>query len=1224
MKIHMKQINIIILLLLATLLFGFAGHFTQKSGKVEGSKAFSQMEIESALEKKCAVLTNYINETLDAETPDSIIKHLNAHKSELKKQGLGLFVFQDGNLRFWTDRDCPISSKQRITDTIDIQKLSNGWYVFKKVSNQNFTVVGSILIKKAYNYKNPYLPAYFTKGFDIPAEFSLSLDTTIGTPIKLQGTPIFSIKTADTQINFASRQLTANLLYAICILLLLLTCLVAYDFFAKRVKFPSALLLALAADLMLIRWLIYKLNFPAIWRELELFSPRLFAENSFVNSLGDLLLNAVFLIGFAIMFHKHFHLKLKASENKSIRLLIHFTVSGISLFLMFYSLNRFESLITNASIPYNFNNILELNGYSFVGFGIALLFFGSALLIIDKLFINLNAYKNGISMAISTTILLMIVFAAERIFTETQIDTLIYLCIAAILYLLIWIRIIKQRKLNYFSGLIFILLTSLLITSFFNSRLHEKALKQQKVMAMNLSNERDAGAEYFIMEMNADLCNDEILFNLLSDEKYTDAETYFKNEYMTGYLETYNFQLSLCTNTDSLIIAPDDISVDCHDFFNDIMNENGVILPGSDFYFLDNNNGLISYLGKIRLSVSDSLQTKVFVEINSQVQNEGPGYPELLLDKSLMPKEYSKHLAYAKYSNNKLITFKGNYEYPTNFKFNTNGNEYSKTENETWHHLIYQPNPETQIVVSQRKLVFEDYLIFFTYIFFILFMLLNISMLAVFAMHYKKQMHINKSFKNRIQLYFVVLISVSIVIIGTISIIFYVQRYREKQKDNIQDKMQSIQIELNHKLGDESALTAEMIDYMNFLLIKFSNVFYTDINLFSLDGSLLASSRQEVYDQGLLGRRMDPDAFYRLSQGNNGYFVQNESIGEMNYLSAYVPFKNNNNEIMAYVNLPYFAKQNQFSKEISGLTVALINVYLILFLITVLIAVFISNQLTRPLKMIQTSIKEMDITQRSRKIEYDADDELGSLIAEYNRKVDELQESAQRLAQSERESAWREMAKQIAHEIKNPLTPMKLSMQHLERAYKEKDPDLDFMFDKVSRTLIEQIDSLSQIATEFSNFAKIRVSNQQDVDLIERIKSATELYHGLSDADIIFEHDELDKAIIKADKEQSLRIFNNLIKNAVQSIPKDKKGKVLIKLEAKPSHFLITIADNGKGIPKEIEARIFSPNFTTKSSGMGLGLSIVKGIVENLKGKIYYTTEADKGTIFYLEFPKKN
>ncbi len=1220
----MKQIRTLIFILLATLLFGLAGHFIQKSSKLKQSNVFSQTKIESVLKQKYDVLTNYINETLNADSQDSIIRHLNAHKAELKKQGLGLFVFQEGNLIFWTDRDCPISSKQRIYDTIDIQRLSNGWYVFKKESNQHFTVVGSILLKKEYNYKNPYIPAHFTKGFGIPSELKLTLDTSVGTPIQLNGDLLFSIVTSDIRINHAPRQITAILLFALCILLLLIACLVAYDYFAKRVKFPSLLLIPLLADLILIRWLIHKLSFPAIWRDMELFSPQLFAENSFINSLGDLLLNAIFLFGFAIMFHKYFHLKFKKPLNKTVIFLIQFAIAGIALFLMFFSLNRFESLINNASIPFNFNNILELNAYSFVGLGITFLYFGSSLLFVDKLFISLKNYSAALKLAIMTSALLVLIYLIDSLFIDAQINLAVYLSITAMLFLLIWFRVLKQNKLNYFSGLVFILLTSLLITSFFNTRLQEKALKQQKVMAMNLSNERDAGAEYFIMQMNASLCTDETLFDLLAQDNYADAETYFENQYMTGYLETYNFQLSLCNNTDSLIIAPDNISVGCHHFFTDIINEYGIIIPGSDFYFLDNNNGLISYLGKIRLSVSDSLETNIFLEINSQIQNEGPGYPELLLDKSLMPKEYSKHLAYAKYSNKELITLKGEYRYPSKFKFKSNGAEYYKTENETWHHLIYQPNSKTQIVVSQRKLAFNDHLIFFTYIFFILFMMLNISFFVVFVIHYKTQKHINKSFKNRIQRYFVVLISASILIIGTISIIFYVQRYREKQKDNILDKMQSVQIELNHKLGEENALTPEMTDYMNYLLIKFSNVFYTDINLFSLDGSLLASSRQEVYDQGLVGRRMDPDAFYRLAKGNNGYFVQNESIGEMNYLSAYVPFKNNNNEMLAYINLPYFAKQNQFSKEISSLTVALINVYLILFLITVLIAIFISNQLTRPLKMIQTSIREMDITQRSRKIDYDADDELGSLIAEYNRKVDELQESAQRLAQSERESAWREMAKQIAHEIKNPLTPMKLSMQHLERAYKEKDPDLDIMFDKVSRTLIEQIDSLSQIATEFSNFAKIRVSNQQDVNLIERIKSATELYHGLSSSNIIFEHEGLEKAIIKADKEQSLRIFNNLIKNAVQAIPKDRKGEIQIKLEEKPKHYLITIADNGKGIPKEIEAKIFSPNFTTKSSGMGLGLSIVKGIVENLKGKIYYTTEADKGTVFYLEFPRTN
>ncbi|MEA1873882.1 MAG: hypothetical protein U9N51_05565, partial [Bacteroidota bacterium] len=630
----MKQIKIIIILIAATLLFGFVGHFIQKSGVVKQNKIVDQAQIESVLQQKCSNLTDYIHQTLSAKTIDSITKQLNADKKALQKQGLGIFVFQNNKLRIWTDRDCPISSKQYITDTIDIQQLSNGWYVFKKISNQNITVVGSILIKKVYSYKNPYIPAYFSKGFNLPADIILSLDTSKGTTISLHGTPMFSIEAGDKEIEHASRQLAAHISFALCILFLLISCLVAYDFFAKRVKYPGLLLIGLFADLALIRWLIYTLNFPEIWRNLSLFSPRLFAENSFLNSLGDLLLNVVFITGFSIMFHKHFQLKTKALQTKTIRLLTHFAVSGISVFLMLYSLNRFESLISNASIPYNFNNILELNAYSFIGLGIALLYFGSALLIIDNLFINLKQIKNHKYVSIFTAILLIIIFILDRLSIDIQITTVSYLSIAAILSVLFWFRIWKQKKLNYFSGLLLILLTSVLITSFFNARLHEKTLKQQQVMALNLSNERDAGAEYFIMEMNPDLCNDVTLFHLLSQAKYQDAETHFKNNYMTGYLETYNFQLSFCNKTDSLIIAPDNISAHCHNFFNTIINENGVIIPGSDFYFLDNNNGLISYLGKIQLSVSDSLKTKLFIEINSQIQSEGPGYPELLLDKS--------------------------------------------------------------------------------------------------------------------------------------------------------------------------------------------------------------------------------------------------------------------------------------------------------------------------------------------------------------------------------------------------------------------------------------------------------------------------------------------------------------------------------------------------------------------------------------------------------------
>lgn len=1219
----MKQIKWLLTLLAASILISAIAIFINRSNVKFQHELINIDKTEAILAEKYDYLEQTIQAIGHEESLNDLILALRKEKPNLIKEDLGIFVYEKNKLVFWTDRDCPLSSRKAMKDSIDFQRLSNGYYILTESNIGDIKIIGSILVKKEYNYRNPFIPAYFSKDLNIPSDLIISTQTKAGIPIKLKDKAIFSISKSKTDFENKNKLILSNFLFGIAFILFILSCLVAYDYFAKRVKYPSLLLLPLIADLAILRWLMYKLNFPSSWHNMELFSPRLFAENMFNNSLGDFLLNGILLLALGIMFHKHFSIRRDLPKNSIYQIVLRLAVSATSLVVIFYSLNRIDSLINNSSIPLNFNLILSLDIYSFIGLLIAIIYLSFSILIADKLILSIKNIKQKNRLYLSIFILTTLSYIVSLIWGEDQTNPLIYLAVLAICYLIIWFRYKKkENSSNYFTGLSLVLLISFLLTVFFNLKLQKKEYQQKQVMAMNLSNERDAGAEYFMKELNAELCNDTLIPKLLKQGKYEQADEHFKNEYLKGYLESYDFQLSLCTCEDSLLIQPENYNVKCHEFFFTIIDEYGIIIPGTDFFFLDDKNGQISYLGQIKLSVADSLDTHVFVELNSRTQVEGPGYPELLLDKSVMPKEYNKHLSYAKYNKEFLISSSGKYDYPHTFNFDTSNQEYCTTDKNQWRHLIYRPNPSTQIVVSQELKSFNDYFIFFTYIFFLLFMLLNIGSLIIFGVNYKAKQNVSKSFKNRIQSYFVVIVSLSIIIIGTISIIFYIQRYREKQKDTIQDKMQSVQIELTHKLGEELVLNEEISDYMNYLLVKFSNVFYTDINLFALDGSLLASSREEVYDQGLVGKRMDPVAYHKLSEEKSGYFVQNESIGEMNYLSAYIPFKNNQNELLAYINLPYFAKQNEFSQEISSLTVALINVYLILFLATILIAIFVSNSLTKPLRMIQDSIRSMDIRQRSQKIEYQSKDELGSLINEYNRKIDELQESAQRLAQSERESAWREMAKQIAHEIKNPLTPMKLSVQHLSKAYKDNDPDLDFMFEKVSRTLVEQIDSLSHIATEFSNFAKIRVSNLTQVDLVERILSASELYDGLSKTEIIFERDNLQEAIILADKEQVLRVFNNLIKNAVQAIPKDKLGQIIIQIKEKSDIFLVSIQDNGKGIPKELKDRIFSPNFTTKSSGMGLGLSIVKGIIGNLNGNIYYKTKADIGTTFFIEFPK--
>jgi nitrogen fixation/metabolism regulation signal transduction histidine kinase len=292
----------------------------------------------------------------------------------------------------------------------------------------------------------------------------------------------------------------------------------------------------------------------------------------------------------------------------------------------------------------------------------------------------------------------------------------------------------------------------------------------------------------------------------------------------------------------------------------------------------------------------------------------------------------------------------------------------------------------------------------------------------------------------------------------------------------------------------------------------------------------------------------------------------------------------------------------------------------LLFLASIIVAIFIANQITRPLVLIQENLRKMELGKRNEPIYYNRNDEIGSLVKEYNKKVDELAVSADLLARSERESAWREMAKQIAHEIKNPLTPMKLNIQHLQR-FKGKGEDYEKYIKRVTSTLIEQIDNLSNIATEFSNFAKIPTARNQVFKLAEQLQKVIDLFESHQEVTLEFCANGFEYLEVNADRDQLSRAIINLIKNGIQSIPDKQKGKIEINLNRRDHMAVIAITDNGEGISEELREKLFSPSFTTKSSGMGLGLAIVKNIVENFSGHVWFETQEGEGSTFYIEIP---
>ncbi|MBU0764774.1 MAG: GHKL domain-containing protein, partial [Bacteroidetes bacterium] len=996
-------------------------------------------------------------------------------------------------------------------------------------------------------------------------------------------------------------------------------------------------LVALAADLILIRLLMVGFEFPSVYYNSDFFGPDYFAFSGWLPSLGDLFLNALFILFFSILFKRRFFVPAILDNTRSGKRLFGL-IAGIAASAVFLlSCFLIKNLVLHSSLPFNVYKISELNFYSFIGY-ITMALLIAAFLFITDLLIRLVSSRLNIR-----DFLVFFILPAIILQVATGLPQAELLPATFFLVIINIIAFIRYRFDNYsYAGLVLLLLViSLFVTTIVLENSLKKEYDDRKIHALNLANERDPVAELLMGDMGARIQEDRTIHNYMfrnfsgisasgnaqSENTFVlfldEVLNYMQKKYFVGFWNKYELRIFLCSSSEQF---PEGNRLNsCESYFNNIIKEQGIAVPGTNFFYMDNHNGRISYFGSVgEYSSHDSVEAKLYLQLDSKLITQELGYPELLLEKHMSGKASLSGYSYAKFNDGELVTQNGDYHYSLKnsvYGFNEE-EEFSYVDYDGYNHLQFRIDNQNTVVVSRPVIDWMDRLISFSYIFVFLYVLLNASL--IFQKNPLKNKIFRRDFKTRVQISMISVLLLSLVLIGFGTVYYNIKQYKNKQHDAAVEKIQSVLIELTHKLGEEQRLTAGMQEYLTNLLLKFSNVFYSDINLYDLKGRLLASSRQEIFEKGLIGSRMNAVAYRELKINKKAQFIHTENIGKLEYLSVYVPFSNNENKPLAYLNLPYFSKQTELTREITALVVTIINIYLILFLLTISVAVIITNRLTHPLRLIQQNFREVELGKKNEPIRYRSSDEIGSLVKEYNRMLEELNESAVLPAKSERESAWREMAKQIAHEIKNPLTPMKLSVQHLLRSWHDRVPDWEKRLEKVTTTLIENIDSLSAIAAEFSSFAKMPGPANEVVNIIEKIRNSISLFEDMQNIRFVTDLPDRDEVKIYADKEQILRVFNNLIKNAIQAIPSGKNGLITISLQENVDTVIVAVQDNGTGISDELKESLFIPNFTTKTSGMGLGLAMVKNIVEGAGGNIWFDTETGRGSTFYVEFPLIN
>lgn len=477
------------------------------------------------------------------------------------------------------------------------------------------------------------------------------------------------------------------------------------------------------------------------------------------------------------------------------------------------------------------------------------------------------------------------------------------------------------------------------------------------------------------------------------------------------------------------------------------------------------------------------------------------------------------------------------------------------------------------------------------------------------------------SLRARIFIYMILLVIVASVLIAAVTVYQYNEQSRDYHEQRLERKEAQLLSSINYVLKETS--WPRETEYLDLIfkekIYEIANIQNVAFNLYDLEGTLLKSSKPS-FENDTINRCISTKTLNNLWQSvDKRYVEENEQLGA-DYQSSYIVFTDVKSKPLGILNVPYFEDDSFNEAELKEFLKRLGYAYLVMILVAIAFAYFVSKFITRSLKTISEKMIETRLEKSNEKIELiGASSEVALLIESYNSMIDELEESAVKLATSEREEAWREMAKQVAHEIKNPLTPMRLSVQSFKRKFDPKDPQVNQKVEEFSKTLIQQIDTMSSIASAFSNFAKMPVQKNEMLNVVEVIVLALDIF---SDTEINFVADQTE-IIAKFDRTQLIRVVTNLVKNSIQAIPKTIDPKIDVHVYVENSNVVITITDNGHGISEENKSKIFEPKFTTKSSGMGLGLPMIKNIIQTYNGTITFDSIEGNGTTFKVVFPKE-
>ncbi|MCS7075123.1 MAG: ATP-binding protein [Bacteroidia bacterium] len=1106
--------------------------------------------------------------------------------------------------------------------------------LFDEISNPQQGIVGYVFVAiplcKRYSIENAYIQS--SSIFDTKSiQFDLTSDT-----LNTSAIPIYNQqKEYVTSIYLRAKTnqiLDIEYYFVISVFAwLTLLILVIQHTIKQIISSPFLRTLIFTITIILVRYIMVYAHFPQKDYPIPLFSPTYYASNIWNASLGDLLINTI--LGLYLTFQWYYTLSQKISllcpliqRKKYIKILFSILVYLVFVLSTFIYQQIVYSVIIHSNIRFDFTYNPQIDIYT-----------GIAVLCLMLIFICFFLVQYGLigfwielfdSKHVMILVLTHIFVGVVNFFISKIENYVLWWIIPSYFVAFTYIRYYTEYKEKLFfsfnHSLALVVVFGINMAAYLRFYTEERHKQEQVQFALRKAKQHDEILESLFSEISQQIKKDPFVQRFIADSTaYTPALIQKIERLITNITQYYTCDIAITDNKNKILYNPKSTLLR--------VNEKTVLKNEyqiqKELYFIPYNREFIENLYVAIIPFAQKDRTiNVHIEFIPNTVYRNGLYPNFLVDKKQQKflQRASKY-SYAVYYSNQLVNMQGNYDY--SFQNNICKTHLAELQgiwqrDKNYLHYIYSPETQKIIIVTRRMPNIIELFALHSYLIYAWAILFTILSAFYWVKYYirRKKLRFNLYYRTKIQIYLLLMSLIPLFIISVISIPFIKKSYFEEVQRELKRQTQAVLSAIQAKNFVENDFVQYSSTLQN-LVADIATLTQSDINLYSKQGKLVVSTQPKIFELGLLSTIINPNAYFHLNMQYQQEYIQDEQMGRLSYISIYVPVIDKNLNMIGILNMPYITRQGQLEGEVARFLSYLISIYVVILLLLSGLALLLSRTLTKPLNVLRQRIEQIRLGKRNEKMEWKSNDEIGALVNAYNQMVEKLALSERKLASSEREAAWREMARQIAHEIKNPLTPMKLSIQHLLRAQRDNHPNLPTMMQKVAQTLLTEIESLNEIATSFSNFAKIQQQEPEVIDVQNLLKQNIALYQ--SHEEVTFQVDLHQKpCFIYADASAISRAFQNLIKNAIQAMERSEKKILSITLNKERNQIHVIIKDTGCGIePIHIE-RIFEPNFTTKSAGTGLGLAISKRAIENAGGTIIVQSALNIGTTFFITLPE--